>query len=179
MVNKNKELELTVSRYTTLNNLFLYKKTLSYLTAVDDKVSENLDLYTVPQVGVLFSINQKMFLPENLDHNLLNFLGGFRDRCFLVFEKSTKKSLDGTSIRIHSLLRVTVSDTSPEERSKIVSFMADNLDKYPTFIRLVTDINYAINFNELLININRSSKIFNSPNRKDYKSIALIYNNKK
>ena len=57
--------------------------------------------------------------------------------------------------------------------------MADNLDKYPTFIRLVTDINYAINFNELLININRSSKIFNSPNRKDYKSIALIYNNKK
>ena len=178
MVNKDKELAILLSRYTTLNNLFLHKKTLAYLTAVDEKVSENITCYTAAQVGVLFSINKKMFSPKTLDHNLLNFLGQFRDRCFFVFHK-TKKLLFGTSIQIHSLARITISDASPEERSKIVSFMADNLDKFPSFTRMVNESNYVINFNELLINVDRGRKIYNSPDRGKYKSVALIYANKK
>lgn len=159
-------------KYLSFNRNFLYKKSLYYLTAQDlsgDQPVENKYVFTVSQLGVLFDLNKGIFVKNRFDHNLLNFFSKFRNRLSFVFipryyQKEEK----------YYLVRIVVTETSPDERDEINKFMADNLENYNKFTRQTTNYEKSID-DEKIIDIDHMDMISTLPDKIKYKDLVLTF----
>jgi hypothetical protein len=159
-------------KYLSFNRNFLYKKSLYYLTAQDlsgDQPREAKYVFTVSQLGVLFDLNNTIFVKNRFDHNLLNFFSKFRNRLLFVFiprfyQKEEK----------YYLVRIVITETSPDERDEINKFMADNLEKYNKFTRQTTNYEKRID-DEKIIDINHMDMVSSLPDKIKYKDLVLTF----
>jgi hypothetical protein len=159
-------------KYLSFNRNFLYKKSLYYLTAQDlsgDQPMEAKYVFTVSQLGVLFDLNNAIFVKNRFDHNLLNFFSKFRNRLLFVFiprfyQKEEK----------YYLVRIVITETSPDERDEINKFMADNLEKYNKFTRQTTNYEKRID-DEKIIDINHMDMVSSLPDKIKYKDLVLTF----
>jgi hypothetical protein len=159
-------------KYLSFNRNFLYKKSLYYLTAQDlsgDQPTEAKYVFTVSQLGVLFDLNNAIFVKNRFDHNLLNFFSKFRNRLLFVFiprfyQKEEK----------YYLVRIVITETSPDERDEINKFMADNLEKYNKFTRQTTNYEKRID-DEKIIDINHMDMVSSLPDKIKYKDLVLTF----
>jgi hypothetical protein len=159
-------------KYLSFNRNFLYKKSLYYLTAQDlsgDQRMEAKYVFTVSQLGVLFDLNNAIFVKNRFDHNLLNFFSKFRNRLLFVFiprfyQKEEK----------YYLVRIVITETSPDERDEINKFMADNLEKYNKFTRQTTNYEKRID-DEKIIDINHMDMVSSLPDKIKYKDLVLTF----
>jgi hypothetical protein len=72
------------------------------------------------------------------------------------------------------LVRIVITETSPEERDDINKFMADNLEKYNKFTRQTTNYEKSIN-DEKIIDIDHMDMVSSLPNKIKYKDLVLIF----
>lgn len=160
--------------YLSFNRSFLFKKSLYYLTAQDLNQGLVVNqpekyLFTLPQLGVLFNLNKGIFAKHRFDHDLLSFFSKFRNRLLFViipryYQKDEK----------YYLIRVVITETSPEERENINKFMADNLNKYNKFTRQTTNYEKHID-DEKIIDINHMDMVSSLPDKIKYKDLVLTF----
>jgi hypothetical protein len=163
----------TKNDYLSFNKNFLYKKTLYYLTAQDlneDEETASKHIFTVSQLGTLLHLDKGFFVKKGrFDHGLLNFFSKFRNRLSFVFitryHREDEKSY---------LVRVVITETSPEERDDINEFMANNLEKYNKFTRQTTNYDKRID-DEKIIDIDHVDMISTLPDRIKYKDLVLTF----
>jgi hypothetical protein len=159
-------------KYLSFNRNFLYKKSLYYLTAQDlsgDQPMEAKYVFTVSQLGVLFDLNNAIFVKNRFDHNLLNFFSKFRNRLLFVFIPRFYQEEEK-----YYLVRIVITETSPDERDEINKFMADNLEKYNKFTRQTTNYEKRID-DEKIIDINHMDMVSSLPDKIKYKDLVLTF----
>ena len=161
--------------YCSFNNNFLYKKSLYYLIAQDlntgDQPSTEKHIFTVSQLGILLNLNKNEFAKNRFDNELLNFFSRFRNRLSFVFIPRYQGKYDKHTFY---LVRIVITETSPEERDDINKFMADNLEKYNKFTRQTTNYEKSIN-DEKIIDIDHMDMVSMRPDKIKYKDLVLTF----
>ena len=164
-INKRSDaLNTLMNRYRVNNKDFLSKKTLHYLSG-ENSITQQTSLFTLTQVGTIYSLDKSLFNTGCFDDKLLNFFSKYRTRCCFVFK-------DITITKKLNLLRIIVSYTTIAERAEIDQFMADNLEAYPNYQRATTNVG---NSREVIIDINRVSEVIKCTDKFEYKDLALIF----
>ncbi len=161
-----------VNEYLSFNNNFLFKKSLYYLTAQDlngDQPQAEKRIFTVSQLGVLSALNKSIFAKDRFDKDLLNFLSKFRNR--LSFVLIPRYYLNEEKLY---LVRIVITETSPEERGEIDEFIATNLKRYPKFTRQTTNYEKRID-DEKIIDIDHMDMVSKKPDKIKYKDLVLTF----
>jgi hypothetical protein len=120
-------------------------------------------------LGVLFDLNNAIFVKNRFDHNLLNFFSKFRNRLLFVFMPRFYQKEEK-----YYLVRIVITETSPDERDEINKFMADNLEKYNKFTRQTTNYEKRID-DEKIIDINHMDMVSSLPDKIKYKDLVLTF----
>jgi hypothetical protein len=167
-----------ILRYISFNDNFLYKKSLYYLTAQDLDISSppvgaGYCILTLSQLGVLYNIDKDIFTKNRFDNQLLTFFSRFRDRLSFVFNSRTNH-YEMFSKNTLNLIRIVITETSPEERSEIDSFMAQNTEIYSKYVRQTTNYDKNIDY-EKIIDIRHMDMICKLPDKIKYKDLVVIF----
>jgi hypothetical protein len=161
-----------IYEYLSFNKNFLFKKSLYYLTAQDlngDQPQAQKYIFTLSQLGVLFTLNKDIFVKGRFDKDLLNLLSKFRNRLSLIFIPR----YNNTEEKLY-LVRIVITETSPEERDEIDGFIATNLKKYPKFTRQTTNYEKHID-DEKIIDIDHMDMVASKPDKIKYKDLVLTF----
>jgi hypothetical protein len=161
-----------VDEYLSFNYNFLFKKSLYYLTAQDlngGQPQPEKRIFTISQLGVLSALNKDIFVQGRFDKDLLNLLSKFRNRLSFIF--IPRYYLGEEKLY---LIRVVITETSPEERAEIDGFIATNLKRYPKFTRQTTNYEKHID-DEKIIDIDHMDMVASKPDKIKYKDLVLTF----
>lgn len=162
------------NEYLSFNRNFLYKKSLYYLTAQDlneEQIEKRKFIFTVSQLGTLLHLDTELFFKKGrFDHDLLNFFSKFRNRLSFVFIPRYQNTEDENLY----LVRIVITETSPEERDDVNKFMAGNLERYNKFTRQTTNYENRID-DEKIIDIDHMDMVSALPDKIKYKDLVLTF----
>lgn len=135
--------------------------------------SDGKTVLNLTQTGLLYNINPNQFKKGYFDDHLLNFLSEYRDKMSFTFYNTTNTTSFGPTT-IFRLDRITITNLKSLERDKIGEFMANNLDKYPNYVRQTVNFKKYID-DERIINPKQLTDQDFINNRGDYKDLTLIF----
>lgn len=167
--------EELIIRYVSFNREHFHKKSLYYLTAQDldsaTVVAKEKIILSLSQLGILYKTGKNFFVKNRFDDNLLKFFSKFRNRLSFVFIPRYRHLSTDPSLY---LVRIVITQTSPEERDEIDNFMAMNIKKYSKYARQTT--NYEKNIDdEKIIDLDHMDMVSDLPNKINYKDLILIF----
>jgi hypothetical protein len=176
-VNKDKIFEGVMDEFVLFNQKYLYKRTIEYLSATENSktaIKQIRLILNLSQIGMLYNLQPTMFAKGRFDDDLLNFLSRYRNRISFTFlDKSIHKQFDD-HIGGYHLIRITITNVPSEERDLIGRFLANNLGKYPYFIRQT--VSYEKNIDdERVIDLKQLSDHDFIENRRKYKDLTLLF----
>lgn len=173
-----------MNTFLVFNQSQLYKRTLSYLNATgDEPMSPNKFTLNLSQIGMAYNISPESFSGHRFDNELLNFMAKYRNSISFTLVKEpvsinikfikNKSILDDNNVLLY-LLRITITNLHKDERDIISNFMADNFERYTSFIKQT--VSYEKNIDEeRVIDLNQLSDPDFIKNRKLYKDLTLVF----